>query len=142
LKLFRKKPSEKEDEKLEIDPNTDINIQIAKLAAKVESMLDIRKSYSERFSLMSEQIGELRGMILDNSKQIQKTEVASSKAIDLVEEVQPQKFMTQLRKTEHNIESLRASLETKESIMNDITEEIKKIRRQMKLLPETDIRIH
>jgi len=131
LKLFRKKPSEKEDEKLEIDPNTDINIQIAKLAAKVESMLDIRKSYSERFSLMSEQIGELRGMILDNSKQIQKTEVASSKAIDLVEEVQPQKFMTQLRKTEHNIESLRASLETKESIMNDITEEIKKIRRQM-----------
>ncbi len=131
MKLFKKKAADEQDEKLDINPNENINIQIAKLTAKVESMLDIRKSYSERFSLMSEQIGELRGMILDNSKQIQKTEVASSKAVDLVNEVQPEKFMTQLRKTETNIESLKAALETKESIMKDITEELQKIRRQM-----------
>lgn len=132
MKLFKKKKEEaEEEEQLDLGQSTDINIQVAKLAAKVESMLDIRKSYSEKFSMMSEQIGELRGMILDSSKQIQKIDVESSKAVDLVNEVQPEKFMTQLRKAESGIEAVKAAIESKEAIMKDITEELHKIRKQM-----------
>ena len=133
MKLFKKKIEEvsEEEEKLDLDSKADISIQVAKLAAKVESMLDIRKSYSERFTMFSEQLGELRGMILDNSKQIQKMEVSSTKAIELVNEVQPEKFMSQIRKIEATADALKASLESKEAIMKDITEELQKIRKQM-----------
>lgn len=135
MKLFKKKKEdeESEDEDLpeKLPKAADGSIQVAKLAAKVESLLDIRKSYSERFTAMSEQIGEVRGMVLDTSKQIQKLEVDSTKAIELVKEVQPEQFMSVLRKQEASLEALKASLESKEAVMHDITEELHKVRKQM-----------
>ena len=134
--LFKKKKEDEDIEETEEEEATStegqpVGIQIAKLSAKVDGLVDVRKSFSERFSLISEQIGELRGMIMDANKQIQTIEVDSTRTIELVKEVQPDKFSTSIRRLEGNLEAVKASLESKDAIMKDITEDLKKIRKQM-----------
>jgi chromosome segregation ATPase len=111
--------------------NAKVDMEITKVKAQLESFNEIRKSNSERFSRLSEQMGELRGMIMDTNKTMSKIEVSATKAIDLVESVQPEKLMIEMRKQEGKMESLKANIESNEAMMRDIMEELKKIRQQM-----------
>lgn len=108
-----------------------ISVQVEKLNASVEAFAEVRKSFSERFSRVSEQIGELRAMILDRDKSIQEVELKAVKAHDLVETVQPEKIMTQVQKNDAKIEALKANLEGNDSIMGRIMEELKDVKRKV-----------
>jgi chromosome segregation ATPase len=122
--------AEKKDETFN-SGNPKMDMEITKIKAQLESFNEIRKSNSERFSRMSEQMGELRGMIMDTNKTMTKIEVSATKAIDLVESVQPEKLMIEMRKQEGKMESLKANIESNEAMMRDIMEELKKMRAQM-----------
>lgn len=111
--------------------NAKIDMELTKIKAQLESLNEVRKANSERFSRLSEQIGELRGMILDTNKTLSKIEVSATKAIDLVESVQPEKLMVEIRKQEGKAEALKANIEGNEAMMRDIMEELKKMRQQM-----------
>jgi hypothetical protein len=111
--------------------NPKLDIELVKITAQLDSFGEIRKANSERFSRIGEQMGELRGMIMDTNKTISKIEVSATKAIDLVESVQPEKLMIEMRKMDGKIESLRANIESNESMMKDLMEELKKMRQQM-----------
>jgi len=118
--------------------NEKVDIELTKVYAQLESFGEIRKANAERFSRTSEQIGELRGMIVDTNKAMSKIEVASTKAVDLVESVHPEKLMIEVRKQDGKIESLRANIEGNESIMRDLMSEIKKVREQMNFYKGVD----
>lgn len=111
--------------------NPKLDMQITMIRAQLESFNEVRKANSERFSRLSEQMGELRGMIMDTNKTMSKIEVSATKAIDLVESVQPEKLMIEIRKQEGKMESLKANIESNEAMMKDIMEELKKMRTQM-----------
>ena len=111
--------------------NAKLDMEITKIKAQLESYGEVRKANSERFSRLSEQLGELRGMILDTNKTLSKIEVSATKAIDLVESVQPEKLMVEIRKQEGKAEALKANIEGNETMMRDIMEELKKMRQQM-----------
>lgn len=111
--------------------NAKLDIEITKIKAQLESLNEVRKANSERFSRLSEQMGELRGMIMDTNKTMSKIEVSATKAIDLVESVQPEKLMIEIRKQEGKGEALKVNIESNETMMRDIMEELKKIRQQM-----------
>jgi len=111
--------------------NPKMDMEITKIKAQLESYNEIRKSNSERFSRLSEQMGELRGMIMDTNKTMSKIEVSATKAIDLVESVHPEKLMVEIRKQEGKGEALKANIESNEAMMHDILEELKKVRQQM-----------
>ncbi|HJX05960.1 MAG TPA: hypothetical protein VJ461_04560 [Candidatus Nanoarchaeia archaeon] len=111
--------------------NAKLDMEITKIKAQLESFNELRKANSERFSRISEQLGELRGMIMDTNKTMSKIEVSSTKAIDLVESVQPEKLMIEIRKQEGKSEALKANIEGNEAMMHDIMEELKKMRQQM-----------
>jgi hypothetical protein len=106
-------------------------IEITKLKAQIEGFQEVRKANADRFQRVSEQMGELRGMIVDTNKMMSRVEVASTKAIDLVESVQPEKLMVQVRKQEGKTEALKANIESNESIMKDIMKELKDMRKRM-----------
>ncbi|MBD3163946.1 hypothetical protein GF323_01990 [Candidatus Woesearchaeota archaeon] len=110
-----------------------IGIELTKINANLESFKETRKSTSERFSLMNEQIGELRGQIMDANKTMGTIEVKATKAADLVESVQPDKMMISLQKTDGKIEGVKAGLEAKDAMMKNIMEQLKGIRNQMSL---------
>jgi len=110
---------------------TKLSTEIDKIKASVEGFAEIRKSFTERFTRISEQIGELRSMILERDKSIQEIELKAIKAYDLVEAVHPEKIMTEVQKQDAKAEALKANLEGNESIMNRVMEELKEAKRKI-----------
>jgi hypothetical protein len=122
------------NEKQVVSSNSDV-IRLAtdvdRIKATVEGFAEIRKSLTERINGMSEQIGELRAMILDRDRTIQEIELKAVKAADLVESVQPDKLMVEVQKEDAKFEALKANLEGNESIMNRIMDELKEMRKKL-----------
>jgi len=108
-----------------------LSTEIDRLKASVESFGEVRKGLTERITGQSEQIGELRAMILDRDRKFQEIELKAVKAADLVESVQPDKLMIQLQKEDAKFEALKANLEGNEAIMNRIMEELKEMRKKL-----------
>lgn len=108
-----------------------ISSEITKIKASVEAFTEVRKSFTERFTRVSEQIGELRSMILDRDKTIQEIELKALKAYDLVESVHPEKISTMVQKEDAKLEALKANLEGNESIMSRVMEELKDVKKKI-----------
>lgn len=105
---------------------------IEKLKAQSEANNELRQLFSEKFSRIDEEIGELRNMMVDREKDIQALEVKATKATDLVNEVQPEKLMVETKKLEAKIESFKSKLESGEQINETIMEELKQVRNQIR----------
>jgi chromosome segregation ATPase len=105
--------------------------EIDRIKASIESFGEVRKGLTERITRISEQIGELRAMILDRDKTIQQVELKAVKASDLVESVHPDKLMIELQKEDAKFEALKANLEGNEAIMEKIMEELKETRKKL-----------
>jgi len=136
-------PAEQEIE--EVTKKTDslqfgdkIDFELAKIHGRMDSFKDMSKASNERFSVINEQIGEIRGMMTDITQQFSKIEVESTKAIDRVDSVQPEIFMTELRKNEGKIDALKANIESNESLMKDIMNEVKAMRHKMDVYKGTE----
>ncbi|MEK6915388.1 MAG: hypothetical protein AABW89_02510 [Nanoarchaeota archaeon] len=108
-----------------------LSTDVDKLKAAVEGFSEVRTSFTERMSSLNEQIGELRAMILDRDRTIRDLELKAVKAADLVETVQPEKFMIEIQKQDAHFEALKANLEGNESIMDHLMEELKELRKKL-----------
>ncbi|MBN2454501.1 hypothetical protein JXB11_03060 [Candidatus Woesearchaeota archaeon] len=108
-----------------------MSADLDKLKAQFSSFYEMQKAANERFSRLNEQIGELRAMIVDRDRATQHLEAKATQAIDLVETVQPEKLMIEMRKSDTKIEALRANLESNEAIMNNSVNELKEIRNKL-----------
>ncbi|NTV23683.1 MAG: hypothetical protein HGA85_04885, partial [Nanoarchaeota archaeon] len=108
-----------------------LSAEIIKLKAQFDQFAELRKVINERFTRINEQVGELRGMIMDTNRSMQDMEVKTVKAVDLVEAVHPDKLMVDVRKQDAKIESLKANIESNESIMKTLMEQLKDLRRQI-----------
>lgn len=108
-----------------------MEVEFTKIKSQLEALNEVRKANAEQFTRLSEQIGELRGALMDSNKAISVIEVASTKAIDMVNSVQPDKLMIEVRRTDGKTEALRANIEANESIMKDMMKELKDMRAQM-----------
>lgn len=108
-----------------------LSTEVDRLKAGQEAFQEVRKSFTERFTRVSEQIGELRSMILDRDRTIQTLELKSVKAVDLVESIRPDKFMMDLERQNVRIEAIKANLEGNEAILDQVMEELKEMRRKI-----------
>ncbi len=108
-----------------------LSADITRLKAQFDQFSELRKVINERFTRMNEQVGELRGMIMDTNRSMQDMEVKTVKAVDLVEAVHPDKLMVEVRKQDAKIEALKASIESNDSIMKTLMEQLKEMRRQL-----------
>jgi len=135
-----KKEAGDEDKKKKVEESSDVgenlslakvSSEIAKLKASVEAFSEVRKSFTEHFSRISEQIGELRSMILERDKSIQEIELKAVKAYDLVDSVHPEKISTMVQRGDAKIEALKANLEGNEAIMSRVMEELKDTRKKI-----------
>ena len=115
-----------------------VEAELTRLKAQVESFGEIRRVFGERFSRVNEMIGELRGMIIETNKDLQQIQVKTTKAVDLVEAVQPDKLMTEMRKQDVKTEVLKANIESNEARMDTILKELKELRNQMSVFRGID----
>src|SRR3989339_141477 len=144
---FKKKKGEEqnsdessEEENAEQKPaiSGNLEVELTKIKSQLEALNEVRKANAEQFTRVSEQIGELRGALMDSNKAISVIEVASTRAIDMVNSVQPDKLMIEVRKTDAKVEALRANIEANETIMKDILRELKEMRSQMNFYKGAD----
>lgn len=126
-----------EEEKEEEEPSSSpaslgqVIADLEKLKAKFTTFYEINKAATERFTRINEQIGELRTMLMERDKDSRMLEAKATQAIDMVESVQPDKLMIEVRKQDAKIEALKANLESNEIIMNNAISELKNIRNKM-----------
>lgn len=108
-----------------------LNAEITRLKAQFDQFAELRKVINDRFTRINEQVGELRGMIMDANRNMQDMEVKTVKAVDLVEAVHPDKLMVDVRKQDAKIEALKANLESNEAMMKSILDQLKDLRHQI-----------
>lgn len=132
----KEKADSKKQESSKYSGNTPADVvklstEVDKLKASQEAFQEVRKSFSEKFTRISEQIGEVRAMVLDRDKTMQQLELKATKAADLVNSVEPEKLMTEIQKQEAKVEALKANLEGNESIMGRVMDELKDVRKKV-----------
>lgn len=122
------KDTKKDDDGL---GDSKVAIEVSKMQAQMEGLNEFRKITNERFTRNSEELGEIKGMVVETNKAVSKIEAASTRAIDLVEAVKPDQLMIEVRKQDSKAESLKANIESNETMMHDIMKEMKEMRKRM-----------
>ncbi|MBW2964495.1 hypothetical protein KY363_03470 [Candidatus Woesearchaeota archaeon] len=110
-----------------------LTAEITKIKAQLDSFKEIRKANSERFATINEQIGEIRGQVMDANRNMGVLEVKVAKAADLVESVHPDKLMIQVQRSDGKVEALRGLIESKDAMVQNIMQQLKEMRNQMKV---------
>src|SRR3989344_8594755 len=105
-----------------------LTADVEKLKAQFTTFYELQKSTTERFSMINQQIGELRSMLIERDKSGQLLEAKATQAIDLVKTVQPDRMMIELRKSDGKVEALRANIESTESIIGNLVTELKDVK--------------
>ena len=108
-----------------------IALEVTKIKAQIEGLNEQRNAVNERFTKINEEIGEIRGMVMDTNKSVSNIEASATKAIDVVESVEPDKLMGEVRKQDGKTEALKANIESNEMLMKDMMSEVKEIRRKL-----------
>jgi len=104
--------------------------EIEKLSARLDSINELLKGHSERFSHFSEQIGEIRTMSMNNEKMIVKASEEGARAADIVKEVKPEKLRLDYQKLELRISAVDERIESHKQYMETILDEIKDIKKR------------
>lgn len=113
-------------------------IRLEQLDSKVNTMSEWMKQVYERFSYISENIGEMRSMNLNNEKQIVKAIKDSSSAMELVKEVQPEALRSDYMKVNNKIEVLNEKLESNKQFVESVLEQFKDIQRKAEVFIGTE----
>jgi len=119
------------DKKQDDFGDSKVGIEIIKIKAQIEGLNEQRQAVNDRFSKISEDLGEMRGMIKDTNKAVGNIEASATKAIDLVESVKPEQLMLEVRKQDLKIESLKAGIESSEALIRDMMKEVKEMRKKI-----------
>src|SRR3989344_773243 len=102
--------------------------EINKLNAKIESITEWIKQFYERFSYVSESIGGIRAMAMNNEKSISKISLEAEKAFDIVKEVKPEVIRIDYQKLDARLVLLEGKLASNEQFSDTVINEISKLK--------------
>ena len=118
--------------------DSQMNIRIEQLNAKLETISNWMKQVYERFSYISESIGEMRSANLNNEKQIVKAIKDSAQASELVKEVQPEALRLDYKKATLRMDVLDEKLESSKQFVDSVLEQFKDIQRKAEVFIGTE----
>ena len=124
--------------KIKGDMPVDVKVALERIATQIKALNEIREGNDERFARISEQMGEIRSMVIDNEKHMRDIEIKATKASDLVNAIKPETLSTEVKKIDAKVEAAKGKIEAGKSINDSIVEELKNIKRQMNLFKGTD----
>lgn len=104
-----------------------LSMDIDMLRGKMEMQDAVRARFDDRMTQTSEEIGELRSSLLEKEKLFGQVETGFRKMKDTMDEVEPQKFGSMLRKLETGVEECQAKLEGTNFKVKKANEDIAKI---------------
>jgi len=112
-----------------MDVEKNLEVDIEKLKAKVEVLIKIKEEMNNRISFLNEKIGEMRSSLVDKEKELTELKSNIEKTIQIVSELKPEEILRKFNEFYAKIEIINARIESNETILNKIIEELKEIRR-------------
>src|SRR3989344_1098189 len=109
-----------------------LNLELEKIRSRMEAMASLIQGYTERLSMMSQQIGEVRAMNLATEKSIAKLSTEASKAADIVKEVRPERLRVEYQKMDLKAQELFERIEANKQFADSVLEELKDVKRKMR----------
>lgn len=114
------------------------SLEAEKLEGRIESIVQWINQFYERFSFISESIGELRAMSVANEKKISEGLLDAEKVIDIVKEVKPERLRIDYQKLDNKILFIEQKIEANNQLFASLMEEIKDLRRKSSIFVGTD----
>ncbi|MEM5830503.1 MAG: hypothetical protein QXL82_03270 [Candidatus Aenigmatarchaeota archaeon] len=105
------------------------DIELEKLKAKVDVLIKIKEEMNNRISFLNERIGEIKSSLIDKEKEIAELKANIEKSIKIMQELKPEEIIKKFNEFYTKLEVFNARLESNESLLNKIIEELKEIRR-------------
>ncbi len=105
-----------------------LQAQADTLSAQIQALKEMRAIYDEKFARANESVGELRALMLDAEKDSQEIKVNAEKAVSLIEAVQPENLLGEVRRVETKLEEVKARNEKSEAIQAQMTEDFKEVK--------------
>jgi len=106
----------------------ELNIEIERLKGKLEIVNEFKNQLNEITRTFSEEIGELRTMILDREKSFSKIELGFEKINEIVKEIEPNVISKELEKKEAKILELSSKIDKLEAFYNELTKRTEEVR--------------
>jgi predicted nucleic acid-binding Zn-ribbon protein len=103
-------------------------LKMEKIEGKLESLEEVRKVTDERFSRLSEEIGELRSSILEKDRAFDRVEAGSKRVEEIVEELEPARMRRDLEKKSEGILKNQARIEAISTQIKEMSKSIKDLR--------------
>jgi uncharacterized coiled-coil DUF342 family protein len=134
MSIFSKKKSVKKKKvaKSAVKNSDKELVKIEELTAKLQVMEEERKVVNDKFSRVHEQIGEMRATAVETEKGIQDLVVKAEQAASLVQEVQPEKLMMEVKKLQVTIEGLQGKTDLNQEVSKNIVKQIKDMNKAVK----------
>jgi len=114
------------------------NVQIESINARIDSIVEWIKQFYERFSYVSESIGEIRTMTMNNEKRISEEVKEANKVIDVVKEVKPEELRISYQKSEMKMTALAEKIEANKLFMDEVMKEMNELRRKSEVFIGTE----
>lgn len=114
------------------------NIEVERMHARLDVIENLIKSYNERFSVLNQQVGEVRTMAINNEKLINKSTKDSVKAVDIVKELKPEELRSDYQRMDLKVQKLSEKLELEKQWFDSLMDEMKEIKRKSEIFVGTD----
>jgi hypothetical protein len=105
-----------------------IVLEIEKMKVKIDSFEGTRSATQERVEHIMESIGELRSMIFEKESSSKEQEAKLDKFIEMVSDLEPQKFAKELDKRDRMLSDQSMKVEKLETLVSDVAQNVNKIR--------------
>ena len=115
-------------EVLGFDKYENLIVEIERIRGRLEAITDLKNQLIETTRTFSEEIGELRTMILDREKSFSKIEIGFEKINEIVKEIEPQTIRKNFEKKEQKILELEARIEKLERFSKELIKQTEKVR--------------
>ncbi|HDH91441.1 MAG TPA: hypothetical protein ENF38_00645 [Candidatus Aenigmarchaeota archaeon] len=115
------------EEKKEEISLPELLLRIEKIDGKLEVIEGFRKGVDERIQQLSEEIGELRSMILEKERAMSEMETNIEKFMEQFSTIDIEKIRKMMEKRDAELMEIRANIEKLESSLNSLRSDVKKI---------------
>jgi chromosome segregation ATPase len=113
-------------------------IELERLKTQMQALMETRKVTDERLRTMTEQIGELRSAVISKEREIKELRVKAERAMDIVDEVQPEKLDMSIKREDGKVQALKDMILANEQRTSELEKQISELRKTVKMFKGTE----
>jgi len=121
------------------DSSNELNkLEFEKIYARIEAINSWLKQFQERSTYVSERLGEIRTMNMQNEKKIIGSTKEATKVIEMFKEIKPEELNSSYRKMEMKVITLSEKIDANKQFVENVLDEFKELRNRADIFVGTE----